>query len=148
MKIKKKEIEPILTTLYFINQKEQKEYGLLTEDISMSLRRYLQKIRKELISVYDELREDIIEINKNFQKKAIEALPGEIDEKEYLDPKSEHNKTFLDKRKEFEKEQIQEFEKLMNEEFTLKSEKASLEMILAIKTSVNYDIDLIEKIAQ
>ena len=146
MKIKKKEVEPILTNLYFV--KENKEFGLLTEEIPMSLRRFLQRIRKELIEVYEELRKDIVEISKEINKKVISQLPSDITEKEYLDPKSEHNKIFSEKRKEFDEEFKKEIELLFNEEFELKSPLASLAMIESINTKINYDFDLIEKIAQ
>jgi len=146
MKIKKKDVEPILTTLYFV--KENKEFGLLTEEIPMSLRRFLQRIRKELIEVYEELRKDIVEISKEINKKVISQLPSDITEKEYLDPKSEHNKIFSEKRKEFDEEFKKEIELLFNEEFELKSPLASLTMIESINTKINYDFDLIEKIAQ
>lgn len=146
MKIKKKEVEPILTNLYFV--KEKTEFGLLTEEIPMSLRRFLQRIRKELIEVYDELRTDIVEISKEINKKAISQLPSEVSEKEYIDPKSEHNKVFLEKRKEFDEEFKKEIELLFEEEFELKSPLASLALIEAINTKINYDFELIEKIAQ
>lgn len=146
MKIKKKEVEPLLYTLQF--QKEGVEYGLLTEEMPMSLRRFLQKIRKELITQYEEIRKDIVEIASDFRKKAISELPSEISEKEYLDPKSEHHKLFQEKYKSFSQEQDKEFITLMDEEFELTSPLASMEMILAIKTDKNYDFDLLEKIAQ
>lgn len=61
MKIKNSEIVPILSTLLiYVDGKENS--GLLTESIPLSLKRRLQKIRKDLVLQYEELQKDIEEV--------------------------------------------------------------------------------------
>jgi hypothetical protein len=107
MKLKNSDVTPILLTLLIY--KEGKEFsGLLLENIPLSLKRRLQKIRKDLLLKSEELQKDFEEV----------------------------------------KDKPEEIKILLDEEFELNHEFVSLEMIEAINSSVNYDFDIIEKIAK
>lgn len=107
MKLKNSDVTPILLTL--LTYKEGKEFsGLLLENIPLSLKRRLQKIRKDLLLKSEELQKDFEEV----------------------------------------KHKPEEIKILFDEEFELNHEFVSLEMIEAINSSVNYDFDIIEKIAK
>jgi hypothetical protein len=107
MKLKNSDVTPILLTL--LTYKEGKEFsGLLLENIPLSLKRRLQKIRKDLLVKSEELQKDFEEV----------------------------------------KDKPEEIKILLDEEFELNHEFVSLEMIEAINSSVNYDFDIIEKIAK
>lgn len=114
MKIKNSEITPLLITLVTYNRETNAMVGgLLSEKMSLGLRRRLQKIREALLSKHTELVKDMEEVNK---------LP--------------------------EGERNAEMQKLLDEEVEVTFEPASLAMIEAIDTAANYDMALIEKIAQ
>ena len=107
MKLKNSDVTAILLTL--LTYKEGKEFsGLLLENIPLSLKRRLQKIRKDLLAKSEELQKDFEEV----------------------------------------KDKPEEVKILLDEEFELNHEFVSLEMIEAINSSVNYDFDIIEKIAK
>jgi hypothetical protein len=107
MRIKNSDVTPILLTLLLY--KEGKEFsGLLLENITLSLKRRLQKIRKDLLAKSEELQKDFEEV----------------------------------------KDKPEEIKILLDEEFELNHEFVSLEMIEAINSGVNYDFDIIEKIAK
>lgn len=114
MKLKNSEITPILMMLAAYNQKDGSLVGgLLSEKMSLGLRRRLQKIRKSMLEKHEELVKDTEEIKK---------LP--------------------------EAEQEAEFKKLFDEEVEVSFDPASMDMIEAIDTNFNYDMTLLEKIAQ
>lgn len=107
MKIKNSDVTTILLTL--LCYKDQREFsGLLLENIPLSLKRRLQKIRKDLILKHEEITKDFEEV----------------------------------------KDKPEEVQILLDEEFELNHEFVSLEMIEAINSNVNYDFDIIEKIAK
>lgn len=60
MKIKKGYIKAIVLTL--LHYKNGKELGLLTENIPLSLKRRLQKIRVDLFKALEELEKDFKEV--------------------------------------------------------------------------------------
>lgn len=114
MKLKNSEINQILMLLAQYNAKDGTMVGgLLSEKMTLGLRRRLQKIRAAILVKHEELVKDAEEIKK---------LP--------------------------EAEQEAEFKKLFDEEVEITFEPASLEMIEAIDTNINYEMTLIEKIAQ
>lgn len=114
MKFKNSEINQILMLLAQYNAKDGTMVGgLLSEKMTLGLRRRLQKIRAAFLVKHEELVKDAEEIKK---------LP--------------------------EAEQEAEFKKLFDEEVEITFEPASLEMIEAIDTNANYEMTLIEKIAQ
>lgn len=88
--------------------------GILSEKMSLGLRRRLQKIRNAFLEKHNELTEDLKPIN--------EMPEGE--------------------------ERLAELKKLYDEEVEITFDPASLEMIEAIESPVNYDMDLLEKITQ
>jgi hypothetical protein len=71
------------------------------------------------------IREELLEKNKEIEKDALEISKLESEE--------ERNKEFTD---------------LADEEFTLKSEPVSLELLENVKTKENYDMILLEKITK
>jgi hypothetical protein len=114
MKIKNSEITPLLVTLVTYNKETGAMVGgLLSEKMSLGLRRRLQKIREALLAKHTEFVKDMEEVNE---------LP--------------------------EGERSAEGQKLLDEEVEVTFEPASLAMIEAIDTAANYDMALIEKIAQ
>jgi hypothetical protein len=116
MKIKNSEITPLLVTLVTYNKETGAMVGgLLSEKMSLGLRRRLQKIREALLAKHSELVKDMEEVNKQL-------------------PEGE--------------ERNGEMHKLLDEEVEVTFEPASLAMIEAIDTAANYDMALIEKIAQ
>lgn len=133
MKIKNKQILPILQLL--LSQKDgENVIGLLTEDINMSLRRRLQKIRNKIIEHYKQSIEDEKDIIKKFKigKEYLEELKDETEEQ---------------KKDRIEK-YTKEYEIFLEEGIEILEEHASLEMIEAIKTKHNYDFEFIELIAK
>lgn len=133
MKIKNKQILPILQLL--LSQKDgENVIGLLTEDINMSLRRRLQKIRNKIIEYYKQSIEDEKDIIKKFKigKEYLEELKDETEEQ---------------KKDRIEK-YTKEYEIFLEEGIEILEEHASLEMIEAIKTKHNYDFEFIELIAK
>jgi hypothetical protein len=119
MKIKNRDIEPILLTLAAYDSKTQQPVsGLLFEDISLGLKRRLQKLSKDLVKQHDEFI----------------AFKAEIDEKFKNDKGSA----------EYQKE-IDEF---LSEEVEINQEPVSLEMIEKIQSKFNYDFEIIEKFAK
>lgn len=81
MKIKKKSIVAILTVIALFNDKNQIIEGLLSEDISLGLKRRLQKIRNELLKHYEQLQEDLKDIDaiedSEQKKKEMDELSAE-----------------------------------------------------------------------
>jgi RNAse (barnase) inhibitor barstar len=147
--IKNKDITPILSVLLFFDKDSRLEKGgLLTEEISLGLRRHLQKIRKEILAHHESINKDIEEVFDTISKKAIVSLPTEITEAQYKDDKSEHHAAYLEAINVLQVEQSKEVDELLEEEFKLTSQPASLELILKINTKANYDLDMIEKFAQ
>lgn len=70
MKIKKKDIEGVLRTIHTYNGETGAPIGgLLWENISLGIKRRLQKISKELTKAIQELRNDLYEIEKLEQEK-------------------------------------------------------------------------------
>jgi len=107
MKLKNSDITPILLTLLLY--KEGKEFsGLLLENIPLSLKRRLQKIRKDLLLKNEELLKEFEEVKDNPEEVKI----------------------------------------ILEEEFELNHEFVSIEMIESINSSVNYNFEIIEKIAK
>ena len=113
MKLQNKDIVPILGTLILYKSESDPTPvgGLLTEEVSLGLKRKLQKIRDAILKKYEEL-----------QKDAKELEGAEDKEKELTE--------------------------LLEEEFELAVEPASMAMIEAIQTKANYDMAVIEKFAQ
>lgn len=120
MKIKKQFINAILLIISTYNGTTGTPLsGLLFEDLGLGLKRKLQKIHKELLAASTELTVDIAEINKKFEGKEGEENASEA-----------------------------EFKILFDEEITLSDEPVMISEIEKIKTTNNYDFDLIEMIAQ
>lgn len=114
--IKKNEIVHCLILIAGFNPEGLMITGLLSENISLGLKRRLQKIHAELAKAKTELDED--------QKKLVTECNGD------------------------EEKENKELEILLNEEVKINLDKVSLQMIEDIKTSHNYDFNLIEKIAE
>lgn len=105
MKLKNKDIEPVLITL-MVFKDEKPAGGLLTENITLGLRRKLQKIRTEILKKYEEFKKDLEDAQKEGEK-----------------------------------------EELLEEEFEISCEPASMALIENIQTANNYDMDVVEKFA-
>lgn len=107
MKIKKSKIVPILEVLLWFNpETKQPVSGLLTEKISMSLRRRLQRIRVDVLAEFKKLGLDEKELNESFTG---EELSKEI--AILLDEEIEINQEFVSL------EQIEQIETSVNYDF-------------------------------
>ena len=120
-----------------INEKKQTVpvSGLLYENITLGLKRRLQKIRVSVMEHLQQLQADQKEIEQKFP-----IVKPEKDQELTAEQKAQ-NEENLKKRKE-------ELEILMNEEVKIDKEKASLSMIEAIQTDNNYDWEIIELFAE
>lgn len=122
MEIIKKDIRSILLTIASFDTGTGKEIsGLLTENLSLAAKRKLQKIRKELLSLEQELHKHASEIEKIFEGKTSE---------EDLKKRQEELNTLLD------------------ETVNINCDYALLSEIEKISSVHNYDFDFIEMIAQ
>lgn len=149
--IKKREINDVLVTLLFYKKEGEVQIesgGLLKEEMSLGLRRYLQNIRKELLTHHETLNKDSKEIVDAIKDKAVATLPDSVKKEEYLDEKGEHYAEFIKALEQFQPELEKEINDLLDEAITLIAPPASLDLIMKINTKVNYNFELIEKIAQ
>lgn len=114
-KFKNSEVVGVLIMLASYDQKTGAIVGgLLSEKMSLGLRRRLQKIRNAFLEKHKELTEDLKPIN--------EMPEGE--------------------------ERLAELKKLYDEEIEVTFDPADMGMIEAIESTINYDMDLLEKITQ
>lgn len=119
IELKKRDIEGVLSVIIAFDEKTQAPvFGLLMEEVPLSLKRKLQKIRNEVLKAYEQLKLDESEVNEKF--------------------KAEDHK---------EQREL-ELKTLFEEPIVIQAEKASLQMIEAIRTKNNYDFTVIEKIAE
>jgi len=116
MKIKKADIERILSIIVLYDGPKEVA-GLLTEEIPLSLKRRLQKIRTELLNHHNDLVLQRAEVSEKFKAE---------DQKEQLEL---------------------EMKILHDEPLEVNQDPVSLAMIEAIKTKANYDFEIIELIA-
>lgn len=137
--IKKRHLESCALTLaaFGINEKKQTVpvSGLLYENITLGLKRRLQKIREAVMEHMQELQADRKEIDDKFPV----AKPEK--DKELTAEQKAQNDENIKKRKE-------EMEILLDEEVKIDQEKVRLDMIEAIQTDNNYDWQIIELIAE
>lgn len=120
MEIKNKYINAVLLTLLFYRD-GQEAGGLLTENLSLGVKRKLQKIRKELLPHLEEFEKDGKQILSAFEGK---DTPEDIANKK------------------------KEVDELNEEVVKLTCDHALLSEIEKIETDKNYDFDMIEMIAK
>jgi len=115
--------------------KDQKPVsGILFEDISLGLKRRLQKIHRDLSTHYSEYVKDVNDLkNEVFKEDTSKATKKSKEQKEA-------EKALNDK---FESE----LKILDSETVQINHEKVSLSIIEAIQTKHNYDFEVIELIA-
>jgi hypothetical protein len=128
MIIKKQHINPLLLTLLFYNKKKNEGGeeitteggGLLTEKMGLGAKRKLQKVRKELLTHLETLKEEEQQVRKEYS--------GETEE-DKIKLEAELTALFL-------------------EEIKLTSEAVKICEIEKIETEKNYDFELIELITE
>lgn len=120
--IKKYQIELILLQLQTVDREQEKVlYGLLYEDLSLGVKRKLQKIFKELIGHHTELQKDLADIEVEYKDK--DTLEDRV-------------------------KKSADIKELKEEEIELKAEPALLSEIEKVSSKFNYDFDLIELITK
>lgn len=138
IELQNKDLEPLALQLQSFGMKNGNLvpiFGLLHEDITLGMKRRLQKIRKAVVEHLKSLESDQKEIREKFPVK----LPAKG---------KELSKKAVSENAENKKKQDAEMEILLNEMVKIDLDKVSLEMVENIKTEVNYDFDLLEKIAE
>lgn len=139
IELQNKDLEPLALQLQSFGMKNGNLvpiFGLLHEDITLGMKRRLQKIRKAIVEHLTTLQTDQTEIRDKFPIK----LPAKG--KQLLSKKAEQENA------ENKKKQDAEMEILLNEVVKIDLDKVSLEMLEIIKTEINYDFELLEKIAE
>lgn len=125
MIIKKKDINPLLLNILFFKKDDKgNDYeagGLLTEKMGLGAKRKLHKIRKELLTHSETLKEEYEAVRKEFKGK-----------------ESDEDKKLLD----------EEMKNLLAEEVKLTSDPVMICEIEKIESSTNYDFELIELITE
>lgn len=138
IELQNKDLEPLALQLQSFGMKNGNLvpiFGLLHEDITLGMKRRLQKIRKAVVEHLKSLESDQKEIREKFPVKQ-PAKGKELSKKE------------VSENAENKKKQDAEMEILLSEVVKIDLDKVSLEMVENIKTEVNYDFDLLEKIAE
>lgn len=138
IELQNKDLEPLALQIQSFGMKDGRLtpiFGLLHEEITLGMKRRLQKIRKAIVEHLTTLQTDQTEIRDKFPVK----LPAKGKQ---LSTKDEQENA------ENKKKQEAEMEILLNEVVKIDLEKVSLEMLENIKTEINYDFDLLEKIAE
>lgn len=81
MTIKKSQVVPLLSNIAMYSKDGQMISGLLKEKITLGTKRRLQKIQKQLISEYEQLKKDVEQIKSECksedQEKEIQELMNE-----------------------------------------------------------------------
>lgn len=121
IEIKKSELTSVLLTISAYDKDGKMIGGLLLENVSLGLKRRLQKIHTEAMTHYAQFEKDLAEAEKKDE------------EFENLNPQGVKNK---------------EVNELLKEVVKLQSEKASLALIDGIVSENIYDSTLIEKFAE
>lgn len=151
MKLQNKDIMSVLIVLE-VREKDEPHTpisGLLHEDIPLSLKRGLQKIRTAVLNKYNECMQDLMEIQASIDKKILAELPEGSDLNEYKKAKEgEKFEQYQSLKQKYEPMRQSEINALDEETFEVGHDYVSLTMIGLIKTKHNYDFDVIEKIAQ
>jgi len=154
MKFKNKEITPILMTLLTYKEKEKdvlvENSGLLLEELRLASKRKLQKLRVTLLDKQKEFQADYTTVVKECDAKVLATMGTELTSDQYrsADAKSEEAKAWQKAYEPFLKDLEKELEILVDEEFEVAFEKVSAKEIESIKSSTNYDFEIIDKIAQ
>lgn len=151
MKFKNKELEILCMNLYMQRQQGDQIvfFGLLTENITLGLKRRLEKIRKEAIKHYEQYQADIGDVRAAIEKKAAEKLPEGSKVEDYKTAKegTEYRKVWLDLLEGFKEELVKELRELGEEEVEITSEQVTMALIEKVETKNNYDWEFIERIA-
>lgn len=123
--------------------------GLLTEEVTLGLKRRLEKIRVAAMKLYDQYVKDREAIKIAIVEKAIAKLPEGSASEEYKEAEKGSDKFIIWQAilSSFDAELLKEYSELDEEIVTISQEKVSLLLIEKIETKANYDWEILEKIA-